>query len=105
MLFALYRLVLLESAPKSVHPDVPYLRVTLMKRAAEAGNDLFHISTNPLEKTSIAEYVLATLRSLYYSVAPSSRHQIEHMAALMHTSLAHFESQSGNVSESGRSFP
>jgi len=75
-----------------------------MKRTAEAGNDLFHACGTSDEKLAAAEDVLETLRVLYNSVAQSSRPQIEHMAALMHLSLAHFEmsgSKQASASEQG----
>ena len=50
-----------------------YLLVMLLKRLAEAGNDLYNAHSIRSEKLRLAESVLSTLKELHESVAAESR--------------------------------
>ena len=63
------------------------VQVQLLKRAAEAGNDLFGAEGDPAEKITVAVEVLDILDQLEAQVDPHSKHVPKHMQALMHQSL------------------
>lgn len=65
----------------------------LLKRAAEAGNDLFFAATVVEEKKSVANKVLVILQDLLNSVADVSKHVPLHMMALMYQSLGKLDYQ------------
>lgn len=100
----------LNRVKKNNHGEVSgaisYLKIMLMKRAAEAGNDLYHAHSAVDKKTEVAEYVLSTLKELYDLVATQSKPQILHMVALMHLSLSHLDmsiaqSKGGLIADGG----
>lgn len=61
--------------------------VLLLKRAAEAGNDLFGIIYDVDEKYKIAELIFEILEELYNNLADESRPVPLHMTALMYQNL------------------
>jgi len=63
------------------------VQVQLLKRAAEAGNDLFGAEGDPAEKIKAAVVVLDILDQLEAQVDQHSKHVPKHMQALMHQSL------------------
>lgn len=67
------------------------VHVQLLKRAAEAGNDLFGAESAPVDKLRIATTVLGILDELEKQVDEQSRHVPTHMRALMHQSLGVLE--------------
>ena len=80
-----------KSSHEKEYKAVSYLRIMLMKRAAEAGNDLYHAHSIVEKKMEVAAYVLSTLHELHGLVASQSKPQILHMVALMHLSLSHLD--------------
>lgn len=67
------------------------VHVQLLKRAAEAGNDLFGAEPRPIEKLRVATAVLSILDDLEGLVDERSRCVPMHMRALMHHSLGVLE--------------
>lgn len=65
--------------------------VLLLKRTAEAGNDLFGITHDVDEKYKIAELVFGILEELYNNLADESRPVPLHMTALMYQNLGKME--------------
>lgn len=65
--------------------------VLLLKRAAEAGNDLFGIIYDVDEKYKIAELIFEILEELYNNLADESRPVPLHMTALMYQNLGKME--------------
>ncbi len=65
--------------------------VLLLKRAAEAGNDLFGVMYDIDEKYKVAELIFGILEELYNNLADESRPVPLHMTALMYQNLGKME--------------
>jgi len=66
--------------------------VAMVKRKAEAGNDLFSaLGGDPERQLEVGRSVIATLDELYTLLAPQSQSVALHMKALMKTSLAELD--------------
>lgn len=63
------------------------VQAQLLKRAAEAGNDLFGAAADSDEKLQVAVMVLGILETLEAHVDERSKHVPMHMKALMHQNL------------------
>ena len=67
--------------------SLSHILVSLLKRVAESGNDLFGSSLRHVERRSTADAVFTVLEELSARLIPESRSAATHMAALMHQNL------------------
>lgn len=73
--------------PKKRSQSLSHILVSLLKRTAESGNDLFGSSLSHVERRSTADAVFTILEELSARLIPESRSAATHMAALMHQNL------------------
>ena len=80
--------VLMEQASGKIESKfLSHALVELLKRAAEAGNDLYGVSLRVDERRAAAAIVFVLLDELRDRLAPESRPVALHMTALMHQNL------------------